>query len=102
MTGHENGNLAQDRRFGTLAVHAGAPHDPTTGAVIAPVSQSVLESNGVSSNGLTILDFPLHDVRADQRRQSRRSLRIHTEFQPESVCRLLRIQRTCVSVTRSN
>lgn len=26
-----------ERRFGTLAVHAGAPHDPTTGAVIAPV-----------------------------------------------------------------
>jgi hypothetical protein len=26
-----------ERRFGTLAVHAGAPHDPVTGAVIAPV-----------------------------------------------------------------
>lgn len=34
---------SQDRRFGTLAVHAGAPHDPITGAVIAPVSlQSTL------------------------------------------------------------
>ncbi|KAJ5327510.1 hypothetical protein N7541_009675 [Penicillium brevicompactum] len=29
-----------DRRFGTLAVHAGAPHDPVTGAVIAPISLS--------------------------------------------------------------
>ncbi|KAL2216359.1 putative cystathionine gamma-lyase [Thermoascus aurantiacus ATCC 26904] len=29
-----------DYRFGTLAVHAGAPHDPTTGAVIAPISLS--------------------------------------------------------------
>ncbi|KAJ5082034.1 Cys/Met metabolism PLP-dependent enzyme-domain-containing protein [Penicillium argentinense] len=29
-----------DRRFGTLAVHAGAPHDPSTGAVIAPISLS--------------------------------------------------------------
>ena len=25
-------------RFGTLAVHAGSPHDPVTGAVIEPVS----------------------------------------------------------------
>jgi cystathionine gamma-lyase len=25
-------------RFGTLAVHAGSVHDPSTGAVIAPVS----------------------------------------------------------------
>ncbi|KAJ5875892.1 uncharacterized protein N7529_001476 [Penicillium soppii] len=29
-----------DRRFGTLAVHAGAHHDPVTGAVIAPISLS--------------------------------------------------------------
>ncbi|KAJ5975254.1 hypothetical protein N7481_008961 [Penicillium waksmanii] len=29
-----------ERRFGTLAVHAGAPHDPVTGAVIAPISLS--------------------------------------------------------------
>ncbi len=28
-------------QFGTLAVHAGAPHDPVTGAVIAPVSHLV-------------------------------------------------------------
>ncbi|KAL2758831.1 hypothetical protein ACRALDRAFT_1061922 [Sodiomyces alcalophilus JCM 7366] len=27
-------------KFGTLAVHAGSPHDPTTGAVIAPISLS--------------------------------------------------------------
>lgn len=30
------------RQFGTLAVHAGAPHDPTTGAVIAPVRSNCL------------------------------------------------------------
>ena len=30
-------NHTTNARFGTLAVHAGAPHDPTTGAVIAPV-----------------------------------------------------------------
>lgn len=28
------------QRFGTRAVHAGAPHDPVTGAVIAPISLS--------------------------------------------------------------
>jgi cystathionine gamma-lyase len=27
-------------RFGTLAVHAGSPHDPSTGAVIEPISLS--------------------------------------------------------------
>lgn len=27
--------------FGTLAVHAGSPHDPTTGAVIESVSDIV-------------------------------------------------------------
>ena len=35
----ENGHT--DRGFGTLAVHAGSPHDPVTGAVIAPVSLSI-------------------------------------------------------------
>ena len=32
----------QGRQFGTLAVHAGAPHDPHTGAVIAPVCAALL------------------------------------------------------------
>ncbi|KAJ5247006.1 cystathionine gamma-lyase cys3 [Penicillium chermesinum] len=35
----DNGH-STERRFGTLAVHAGAPHDPSTGAVIAPISLS--------------------------------------------------------------
>ncbi|KAJ5180428.1 cystathionine gamma-lyase cys3 [Penicillium capsulatum] len=35
----DNGHSSA-RGFGTLAVHAGAPHDPTTGAVIAPISLS--------------------------------------------------------------
>ncbi|KAJ5658129.1 cystathionine gamma-lyase cys3 [Penicillium longicatenatum] len=39
MGSFENGQ-ATERRFGTLAVHAGAPHDPSTGAVIAPISLS--------------------------------------------------------------
>ncbi|KAK8141546.1 cystathionine gamma-lyase cys3 [Beauveria asiatica] len=29
-----------EHRFGTLAVHAGSPHDPSTGAVIEPISLS--------------------------------------------------------------
>lgn len=48
MTAHpspaikDNGHIsASDKvHFGTLAVHAGSPHDPTTGAVIAPISLS--------------------------------------------------------------
>ncbi|KAJ6081082.1 hypothetical protein N7499_005956 [Penicillium canescens] len=39
MGSTENGHSV-DRQFGTLAVHAGAPHDPSTGAVIAPISLS--------------------------------------------------------------
>ncbi|KAJ6120293.1 Cys/Met metabolism PLP-dependent enzyme-domain-containing protein [Penicillium sp. IBT 18751x] len=39
MGSMENGH-STERRFGTLAVHAGAPHDPVTGAVIAPISLS--------------------------------------------------------------
>jgi hypothetical protein len=35
-----------DRRFGTLAVHAGAHHDPVTGAVIAPVSPAIEKTRG--------------------------------------------------------
>ncbi|OGE48309.1 hypothetical protein PENARI_c030G04638 [Penicillium arizonense] len=39
MGSTENGHSV-GRQFGTLAVHAGAPHDPSTGAVIAPISLS--------------------------------------------------------------
>lgn len=39
--GHETSTAASAARgFGTLAVHAGAPHDPSTGAVIEPISLS--------------------------------------------------------------
>jgi cystathionine gamma-lyase len=38
---------SQKRQFATLAVHAGAPHDPTTGAVIAPVSFATPISNAI-------------------------------------------------------
>ncbi|KAH8630221.1 hypothetical protein IG631_14798 [Alternaria alternata] len=33
-------------RFGTLAVHAGSPHDPVTGAVIEPVRTADSLSEG--------------------------------------------------------
>ncbi|KAJ5747274.1 uncharacterized protein N7511_008970 [Penicillium nucicola] len=39
MGSMDNGH-STNRQFGTLAVHAGAPHDPVTGAVIAPISLS--------------------------------------------------------------
>ncbi|CAK7243157.1 MAG: cystathionine gamma-lyase cys3 [Sporothrix thermara] len=44
VAGFENGvngsKQAPARGFGTLAVHAGSPHDPTTGAVIEAISLS--------------------------------------------------------------
>ncbi|RAH46971.1 cystathionine gamma-lyase CYS3 [Aspergillus brunneoviolaceus CBS 621.78] len=40
MVAQNGDSVSQARGFGTLAVHAGAPHDPTTGAVIAPISLS--------------------------------------------------------------
>ena len=39
--GHSNVPLSKPK-FGTLAVHAGSPHDPVTGAVIEPVRSSVV------------------------------------------------------------
>lgn len=49
QNGNSNGHAAIEtpprapspvHNFGTLAVHAGSPHDPVTGAVIAPISLS--------------------------------------------------------------
>jgi len=63
-------------RFGTLAVHAGSPHDPTTGAVIESVSSWQLR---VKTQLLTLLqtDLALYHIRTDICRQSSWSLRIH-------------------------
>lgn len=55
----------QNDRFGTLAVHAGSPHDPATGAVIAPVSQ--ISRTAARSTADKFLDLPLHYLRSDQR-----------------------------------
>lgn len=55
-----------ERRFGTLAVHAGAPHDPVTGAVIAPVcyARSPLIRACIDIEP----DLSLHYLCSDQRR----------------------------------
>lgn len=57
-----------ERRFGTLAVHAGAPHDPVTGAVIAPVRLRIrLDSSETAAK--TCIDLAVHHLRPDQCRQ---------------------------------
>ncbi|GAQ12013.1 cystathionine gamma-lyase [Aspergillus lentulus] len=56
--GHtQNGEGAQDRRFGTLAVHAGSPHDPTTGAVIAPISLSTTFAQTSVGNPVGLYEY---------------------------------------------
>ncbi len=47
-------------KFGTLAVHAGSPHDPVTGAVIEPVSQLWQGSGNYISNDDDRSHYPLH------------------------------------------
>ncbi|CAG7919205.1 unnamed protein product [Penicillium olsonii] len=46
-----------DRRFGTLAVHAGAPHDPVTGAVIAPISLSTTYAQTSVGNPVGLYEY---------------------------------------------
>ncbi|CAG8088491.1 unnamed protein product [Penicillium salamii] len=46
-----------DRRFGTLAVHAGAPHDPVTGAVIAPISLSTTYAQTSVGNPVGVYEY---------------------------------------------
>lgn len=54
MGSTENGHTT--RGFGTLAVHAGAPHDPATGAVIESVCCRLsLEKQGFGI-GIEIVD----------------------------------------------
>ncbi|KAJ5612635.1 cystathionine gamma-lyase cys3 [Penicillium lagena] len=58
MTGSmENGNGVTERRFGTLAVHAGAPHDPVTGAVIAPISLSTTYEQTSVGNPVGLYEY---------------------------------------------
>jgi hypothetical protein len=71
------------QRFGTLAVHAGSPHDPVTGAVIEPVSSERLFAQ--NSPMLTCPDISLHDICAIFSREAGRSVRIHTKLEPQQV-----------------
>lgn len=52
--------------FGTLAVHAGSPHDPVTGAVIESVSHC--KGRGSQHGTLLILqDIAFHYIRPNKR-----------------------------------
>ncbi|KAJ5817909.1 Pyridoxal phosphate-dependent transferase major region subdomain 2 [Penicillium robsamsonii] len=52
----ENGHTAE-RGFGTLAVHAGSPHDPVTGAVIAPISLSTTYAQTSVGNPVGLYEY---------------------------------------------
>ncbi|KAJ5641059.1 hypothetical protein N7528_000684 [Penicillium herquei] len=56
MGSMENGH-STERRFGTLAVHAGAHHDPTTGAVIAPISLSTTYAQTTVGNPVGLYEY---------------------------------------------
>lgn len=56
-------NSIQERQFATLAVHAGAPHDPHTGAVIEPVGLDL----AWSVPRLTTPDIPVYNIRPGKR-----------------------------------
>ncbi|KAI9934433.1 hypothetical protein ASPWEDRAFT_30815 [Aspergillus wentii DTO 134E9] len=53
----ENGTAPQEPGFGTLAVHAGAPHDPVTGAVIAPISLSTTYAQTSVGNPVGLYEY---------------------------------------------
>ncbi|PTU23820.1 hypothetical protein P175DRAFT_0426038 [Aspergillus ochraceoroseus IBT 24754] len=47
----------KEQQFATLAVHAGAPHDPTTGAVIAPISLSTTFAQSSVGNPVGLYEY---------------------------------------------
>ncbi|KAJ6184396.1 hypothetical protein N7519_005697 [Penicillium mononematosum] len=55
MGSTENGTT--NRGFGTLAVHAGSPHDPVTGAVIAPISLSTTYAQTSVGNPVGLYEY---------------------------------------------
>ncbi|KAJ5449766.1 Cystathionine gamma-lyase [Penicillium daleae] len=55
MGSTENGHAT--RRFGTLAVHAGAPHDPATGAVIESISLSTTFAQTSVGNPVGLYEY---------------------------------------------
>lgn len=91
MTGHsdfpsqplQNGNgVAEQRQFGTLAVHAGAPHDPVTGAVIEPVSFLTFWCLSSMTQLMSHTDLPFYHICANQRRKTHWCLRIYSQLEP--------------------
>lgn len=88
MVAQNGDSVSQARGFGTLAVHAGAPHDPTTGAVIAPVSSPRQEFGYHATTNSKELDLSVYYIRTNQRWFPRRSLRVHSQFEPKPVSEL--------------
>lgn len=80
-------------KFATLAVHAGAPHDPVTGAVIEPVRCPVLDKV-LSSSLNNALDLAVHDIRADVTGPAYRRIRIRPQLQPQQVSHTLTQYKT--------
>lgn len=71
-------------KFGTLAVHAGSPHDPVTGAVIEPVSQSE-QSFGNEVYLMTMVDLIIHYLCTNSRWEASRGLRVRSKLKSEQV-----------------
>ncbi|AOA60795.1 Cystathionine gamma-lyase [Komagataella phaffii CBS 7435] len=53
--------MSENYGFGTRAVHAGAEHDPTTGAVIAPISLSTTFAQSSPANPIGIYEYSRSD-----------------------------------------
>ena len=69
-------------RFGTLAVHAGSPHDPVTGAVIESVCTS-----GACFTYVWLIeaDLALYNICANCCWEANRRVRVLALFEPEPV-----------------
>src|SRR5205814_2324117 len=72
-------------RFGTLAVHAGAPHDPVTGAVIEPVSSLIPRRQQWGTKLTPNADITLNNFCANGRGKTRWRIRVQQKRQPEQV-----------------
>ena len=82
--------------FGTLAVHAGSPHDPTTGAVIESVRPSVALCIRRHLAKYTHSDLPLNHLCTDSSGGTCGRVRVHEELESEPVNQDL-IQALCVA-----
>lgn len=67
-------------KFGTLAVHAGSPHDPVTGAVIEPVSQ-FWQAFGNETYLMMMIDLTIHYIRTNSGREASGRLRVHPKLE---------------------